>query len=409
MKKVKWVKQLTRENTLLDRSLRTVAYDRSLREIGRASISKCPIVGQGKVTSMYYSPDDYRNQQKIILKEFKDKNIAVMGESIIEFLEQGYSWAKNYHKKKIDKNNFPNYFNEFNYHHAHSRGAIVYGYWGEPVITKKLKALLSKKIKKEKIDHTLSLLSAPKTVDSKIKELYHPSKKVEKEKQNLINQLKLNKEEKELIEILSWFTFFYELGERVSSLLYDELLKKIKQLVRTSEEYDLLMWYDPQSLVDYFKNKKISQKEILDRKQMYILMINKGKLRVLAGQEAINYFNYNFKEELPKKVQEIKGTVASLGKAKGQVKIVITQDDQRKMKKGDILVSTMTTPRLMSAVKMAAAIVTDEGGLTAHAAIVARELNIPCIVGTKIATKVLKDGDIVEVDANKGIVKKLNK
>ena len=57
--------------------------------------------------------------------------------------------------------------------------------------------------------------------------------------------------------------------------------------------------------------------------------------------------------------------------------------------------------------KKASAIITDEGGLSCHAAIVARELGIPCIIGTKIATKVLKDGDRVEVDADKGIVKKI--
>ena len=59
--------------------------------------------------------------------------------------------------------------------------------------------------------------------------------------------------------------------------------------------------------------------------------------------------------------------------------------------------------------RRAKAIITDEGGLTCHAAIISRELGIPCIIGTKIATKVLKDGDMVEVDANKGIVKKIKK
>jgi pyruvate,water dikinase len=65
----------------------------------------------------------------------------------------------------------------------------------------------------------------------------------------------------------------------------------------------------------------------------------------------------------------------------------------------------MTRPEYISAMKKAAAIVTDEGGITCHAAIVSRELKKPCIIGTKIATKVLKDGDLVEVDADKGIVK----
>ena len=55
--------------------------------------------------------------------------------------------------------------------------------------------------------------------------------------------------------------------------------------------------------------------------------------------------------------------------------------------------------------KKSAAIVSDEGGITSHAAIVSRELKIPCVIGTKIATKVFKDGDLVEVDANKGIVR----
>ena len=68
----------------------------------------------------------------------------------------------------------------------------------------------------------------------------------------------------------------------------------------------------------------------------------------------------------------------------------------------------MTTVDYLPAMKKASAIVTDDGGITSHAAIISRELGIPCIVGTKIATKVLKDGDLVEVNANKGEVKILN-
>ena len=69
----------------------------------------------------------------------------------------------------------------------------------------------------------------------------------------------------------------------------------------------------------------------------------------------------------------------------------------------------MIKPDYLSAMKKAVAFVTDEGGITCHAAIVARELNRPCIIGTKIATKVLKDGDEVEVDADKGVVKILKR
>ena len=79
------------------------------------------------------------------------------------------------------------------------------------------------------------------------------------------------------------------------------------------------------------------------------------------------------------------------------------------MEDNNILVSFATSPNLMPAIRKASAIITNEGGLTCHAAIVSRELKIPCVIGTKIATKVLKDGDLVEVDANKGVVKKLNR
>ena len=79
------------------------------------------------------------------------------------------------------------------------------------------------------------------------------------------------------------------------------------------------------------------------------------------------------------------------------------------MKKGAVLVTGSTGPEMIIACKKAGAIVTEEGGITSHAAIVSRELGIPCVIGTKIATQVLKDGDLVEVDAYNGMVKKLDK
>ena len=71
---------------------------------------------------------------------------------------------------------------------------------------------------------------------------------------------------------------------------------------------------------------------------------------------------------------------------------------------GDVLVARVTMPDYLPAMIHAVAFVTDEGGITSHAAIVARELKKPCVVGTKNATTVLRDGDMVEVDANKGII-----
>jgi phosphohistidine swiveling domain-containing protein len=104
---------------------------------------------------------------------------------------------------------------------------------------------------------------------------------------------------------------------------------------------------------------------------------------------------------------EVQGIAACKGIAKGVVKLVRSKEEMKGFEKGMILVAYETTPDVVSAMKKAGAIVTDFGGLTSHAAIISREFGIPCIVGTKNATKVLKDGDMVEVDADKGVVRKV--
>ena len=110
----------------------------------------------------------------------------------------------------------------------------------------------------------------------------------------------------------------------------------------------------------------------------------------------------NFEEKLGKPL--VKGLPASKGIASGPVKIVMDPSNIDKVKKGDVLVTKMTNPDFVPAMKIAAAIVTDEGGSTSHAAIVSREMEIPCIVGTGNATQVLKEGEIVTVDAVDGNV-----
>ena len=108
-------------------------------------------------------------------------------------------------------------------------------------------------------------------------------------------------------------------------------------------------------------------------------------------------------------IEEIKGTVAYKGKVMGVVRMILSFKDMNSFKQGEILVTEMTNPDYLPIMKKASAIVTDEGGATCHAAIASRELGIPCIVGTKIATKVLKDGDEVDVDATKGVIKMIKR
>jgi phosphohistidine swiveling domain-containing protein len=103
--------------------------------------------------------------------------------------------------------------------------------------------------------------------------------------------------------------------------------------------------------------------------------------------------------------REIKGTPAAGGIYRGRVRKIFVSQDFIKFKSGEILVTAMTRPEFLLIMKKAGAIITDEGSLTSHAAIIARELKKPCIVGTRNATRLLKDGDLVEINADQGIVK----
>ena len=112
-------------------------------------------------------------------------------------------------------------------------------------------------------------------------------------------------------------------------------------------------------------------------------------------------------EETAEMVKEFKGAVAYKGVARGIVRIVKDVSQIGKVGQGEILVTQMTFPSFLPAMIRAAAFVTDEGGITCHAAIVAREMRKPCVIGTKVATSVLSDGDTVEVDADHGMVRKV--
>ena len=138
-----------------------------------------------------------------------------------------------------------------------------------------------------------------------------------------------------------------------------------------------------------------------------------GVKQYLTGNDARDYRKHVFENSNQSfKISfqsTIKGTIASTGITTGMVKIIHSVDDVNKVKKGDILVAGMTSPKYMLAILNSSALITDDGGLTCHAAIIARELKKPCIIGTKIATNILNDGDLVEVNANKGTIKIIKK
>lgn len=241
----------------------------------------------------------------------------------------------------------------------------------------------------------------------------------------------LNKEKKEYLGLLEkrkrllkklkiqnpWKTLFLTWGDFMVTKIYrrfaqiyaiyrmQPILEEIARRLRISLRQVRFMLKDEvgQALLG---KKKTSRKVLQQRTRLCVYYVEREKEQIFVGPQAQRLAAKTealFKEE----VEEIQGQCGCVGKAKGVVKIIIRASDMGKMKKGDILVSIATDPDIVPAMKKAAAIVTEQGGVTSHAAIVARELNIPCVIGTKIATRVLKDGDRVEVDAERGVVKKI--
>lgn len=152
--------------------------------------------------------------------------------------------------------------------------------------------------------------------------------------------------------------------------------------------------------------RKPAPEKLSERYQCSAWVLVNGKEKVFSGLAAKKIKSMFINNEIKtSSALEIKGNIAYPGQAEGIVKIVNSLKDLAKFQEGDILVSFSTNPSLVPAMNKAAAIITNTGGVTCHAAIVSRELKIPCIIGTKIATQVLHDGDKVKVDANRGIIK----
>ncbi|MFH1766687.1 MAG: PEP-utilizing enzyme [Patescibacteria group bacterium] len=171
-----------------------------------------------------------------------------------------------------------------------------------------------------------------------------------------------------------------------------------------------IMAYSSREILQLFNGVRVVRKELDERKESFVTIDN-DKVLVYIGKEAKNFIN---QLDVTEEIKQLSGQIANSGIVKGSVKVIPSDYyyDFGKLKEifADlpnkfILVAETTSPELIPACKKAIAIVTNQGGLLSHAAIVSREMNIPCLVGVNDATSVLKDGMEVEVDAEKGVVR----
>jgi len=235
-----------------------------------------------------------------------------------------------------------------------------------------------------------------------------------RKRDKLIKKLNLPKDVKHALDGLAEFIAQrdWSKGYFAKALLsYGKLLTEIARRMRL--KYEDLLHYPYEEVFDYFeKSKKINKVELVKRKKYgFVLVIKEGRSKIITGKSNIQKVikKEGISDPFKKRsgIKLLSGLGVSLGKTIGRARVLEDASKISEFKKGEVLITYMTTMEFTPVFRKARAIVTDEGGMSSHAAIVSREFKLPCIVGTKIATKVLKDGDKVEVDANKGIVRKL--
>ncbi|OGI25054.1 MAG: hypothetical protein A3J76_02365 [Candidatus Moranbacteria bacterium RBG_13_45_13] len=360
-------------------------FEDKLRSILKRNLKS---VDAGKAFAIFTQPlkDSFAlEQEKSILKIFQIfpyKLLKEKPEIILQKLKKDY----------------PDIFKRFK-KHTKKYAWVFYVYSG-PATTEKDFVETLKFYAKKKID-----------AGKKLRKMEDGRAKTLKERDYFFKKMNLNKKEKGYVDLAEKVMFLKPRRKDYQSKSYwhlEFLQREIGKRLRMS--LDQVRSCTLEEIKRALQGKKIDIHTINERMKFHIIVPDGRKIKIYSGSEAKKY-ERNIKEDKIEieKSRQIEGQSAFPGKVEGVVKRIDMPDDMHKMNDGDILVSTATTPSIVPAIRKASAILTDEGGLTCHAAIVSREFEIPCVTGTKFATRILKDGDLVEVDADKGIVKIITK
>ncbi len=325
----------------------------------------------GSLEKMSFLEQEKLDLLKLAQKHFKDIKKAHQD---IEKHRQNYFWIQN-----------------------SFRGAV---YLNSKFFFGSLKTIAKEKPLKEIKKEIYSLKNKKRLFKEKIKRIY--------------KNYNISKETKNFFELVRFFALLQDdRKQNIQKQVFciDQIFNEVNERFKIPKS-DLDNYLIKEVVQVLEKGKKVPKKEINRRKKAIIFSYvenNKLKSEYFFGKEGdfIADFFKKKRKELSKK--ELKGFVASVGKdkdmlIKGKVRIVF-DPIKDKFNKGEILVSGMTRPEFIPLMKQAKAIVTNEGGITTHAAIISRELETPCIIGTKVATDVLKNGNRIQLDLNEGTIK----
>ncbi len=230
-------------------------------------------------------------------------------------------------------------------------------------------------------------------------------KRIIQQQNRLEDELGLSEDEKRIIDLTREFAYHKTMRRDVQSYAFFVFEKFQHEIARrfqlTLKDIRQLHYNEINELLEH---GQVPHSELDERKKHMVYLLENGETSILSGKKATEKILEITTPPVDHTILQLQGTCAMTGHALGPVKIINKPHEYNKFKEGDIIVSFATTPDMISLLSKAAAIVTDQGGITCHAAIVSRELNIPCVIGTQTATQILQDGEIIEVDATNGII-----
>jgi phosphohistidine swiveling domain-containing protein len=225
----------------------------------------------------------------------------------------------------------------------------------------------------------------------------------------LMDKLKFSDRARHLIQLAQhvlWQKGWRKDVEYHAFYCYEPLFREIARR-KGVKDWKTLLYLLPWEIEEFILQGRPAASVLRERRKFSCFVVDRDEARMLVGREAREFYKKLGVDVDYWHLTYVKGMCAYAGMAKGRVRVIHLPKDMEKMKSGDVIVSQATSPDLILAMKKASAIVTNTGGLICHAAIVARELKIPCVVGTGNATLVFKDGDLVEVDATQGVIRKI--
>lgn len=364
-----------------------------------------------KLMGTNFNADQQYEIMEIMLKQ---EDNTLIEEEEKDLIKIALKIKKNYALVKLLNKDFKSFFNELNFF----KDSIIY----KDLIYHKTKyecLASSENFDEFSLDYFLKRLrDFVNKSNEELKEellIKSPNKnKLSKERKNIIKKYNLSSDLVHIIDTVRYYShqrMLIRIYWTKALYVWGKILREFARRMNLSENQ---IQYVLRSEIKDFVNKKINPfiEEIeLRRKPCVYAIFDLNEPVLLTGVDAENFYK-KYLKPLEPNTDTVKGMPASKGYKKGKVKVLsygknmVNQIEE--MQQGDILVTGNTRPDMILALKKASAVVTNEGGIMSHAALVSREFGIPCIVGTKHATAVFKDGDIIEVDANKGIAKKLN-